>query len=464
MIDTTQKPFLSHSQLDMFTRCPEQYRRRYIEREKIPPGIAMLKGTGFHGAAKRNFRQKMQSHEDMPPNEIVDAAVAEFEGSARGGYMLTEEERSTGADKVVGQAKDQLVQLAYFYAAWQAPDYQPVLVEERVRIELAKNPYDLLGILDLADTRDIVADFKTTGRSKQASEADTSTQLTIYAAAFTALTHRRPQRVALDVIVQGKKGCSRQLLESDRAPADFSALANRLPIAVPTINKEVRALRAIMRKAQKWEYTQKVPDFDFLRELEKLPEYVPPEHFASLYGACDKARLPRGLPYPPADWWRALIVTIYLTGWRIEQTLALRRADIDLETGDVFSAAATNKGRRDVRLVLHLSVVEHLRRLPGFSERILPWPHRRATLWEEFGRIQVASGVAPDRKRRYGFHDLRRAFATLNADRITADALQRLMQHADYQTTQRYINMARQLRPAAENLYVPEILKRAGAS
>ena len=35
----------------------------------------------------------------------------------------------------------------------------------------------------------------------------------------------------------------------------------------------------------------------------------------------------------------------------------------------------------------------------------------------------------------------------MNADRVTGDALQALMQHKDYKTTQRYINMARQLEP-----------------
>ena len=59
----------------------------------------------------------------------------------------------------------------------------------------------------------------------------------------------------------------------------------------------------------------------------------------------------------------------------------------------------------------------------------------------------------------YGFHDLRRAFATMNADRLTPDALQALMRHKSYQTTQVYINLARQLDAAVENLHVPEVLQ-----
>jgi len=60
---------------------------------------------------------------------------------------------------------------------------------------------------------------------------------------------------------------------------------------------------------------------------------------------------------------------------------------------------------------------------------------------------------------RYGFHDLRRAFATMNASRLTADALQHLMQHKSYATTQKYINMAKHEDEAVACLHVPEVLQ-----
>jgi integrase len=78
-------------------------------------------------------------------------------------------------------------------------------------------------------------------------------------------------------------------------------------------------------------------------------------------------------------------------------------------------------------------------------------------LYAQFARIQEKAGVKPTGKDRYGFHDLRRGFATMNWDRLTQDQLQLLMQHRDYKTTQRYINMARQLKPAAQNVYIPDV-------
>jgi integrase len=116
-------------------------------------------------------------------------------------------------------------------------------------------------------------------------------------------------------------------------------------------------------------------------------------------------------------------------------------------------------------------VVDHLRKLAGFDSRVFPWNHNQRTLWSEFAKVQEAAGVRLDCHEQhthtrychvYGFHDLRRAFATMNADKLTADALQTLMRHKSYLTTQRYINMARQMDAAVTGLYVPDVL-RAGA-
>jgi integrase len=229
-------------------------------------------------------------------------------------------------------------------------------------------------------------------------------------------------------------------------------------VSPATINKELRHLKAVFGKAHEWGILPGLPKFHMEKAPKKLPVYVPPEHFAKLYAACETARLPARLPYPAADWWRGLLVTAYMTGWRIGALLALRREDLDLERGVALSRAEDNKGKRDVKAPLHPVIVEHLRRLPAFTDAVFPWRSERRRLYEQFEQIQEAAGVRPDGRRgRYGFHDLRRAFATLNADRLTAEQLQVLMQHKSYQTTLGYISMARQLNPALANLYVPEL-------
>jgi integrase len=247
--------------------------------------------------------------------------------------------------------------------------------------------------------------------------------------------------------------------------ADYVARRRQEPGGLPgslvspaTINAELAHLRAALRKARQWDYLTGVPEFEFLKVPQKLPTYVPPEEFAILYQACEHARIPRKLPYPTADWWRALLVMAYMTGWRIGQLLGIRRDDVDLESGSVITRWSDNKGKRDKFIILHPLVVEHLLKIPGFDQYLFPWSYSRRTIFDEFARIQRLGGIHLDGpKDHYGFHDLRRAFATMNADRMTPDALQALMQHKDYQTTQRYINMARQLKPTAHALFVPDL-------
>ncbi len=237
-------------------------------------------------------------------------------------------------------------------------------------------------------------------------------------------------------------------------------------VSVATINKELRHLKASLRKAHEWGYLPVVPKFHMVKEPKKLLLYVTPEHFAAIYQACDVATGPAGNNYLAADWWRGLLMFDYMTGWRIGEMLSLAWDDVSLDQGYAITRHDDNKGGRDERVPLHLTVVEHLRKIVDFGPLVFPWPKDRRSLYEEFARIQTAAGIdlpCPEKHEhtdachRYGFHDLRRAFATMNADRLTGDALQALMRHKSYATTQRYINIARQLDQSTAALYVPDV-------
>ncbi len=253
-------------------------------------------------------------------------------------------------------------------------------------------------------------------------------------------------------------------------------------ISPASINKELRHLKAVLRIAHDWGHLPQVPKVRMVKEPKKLPRYVTPEHFAAIYKACDVATRPASDSYTPADWWRALLVFLYMTGWRIKEPLALPWDDVSLDQGYAITRAKDNKGRRDDQVPLHPVAVEHLRRIIDYGPMVFSWPRDKRSLYADFARIQAAAGIQfpcsanhehrqpcpPDCQKkhkhaqgcppeRYGFHDLRRAFATMNADRLTGDALQALMRHKSYQTTQRYINIARQLNKAVDDLYVPDL-------
>ncbi|HEV8066220.1 MAG TPA: tyrosine-type recombinase/integrase [Planctomycetaceae bacterium] len=247
-------------------------------------------------------------------------------------------------------------------------------------------------------------------------------------------------------------------------------------VSAATVNRELRSFKAALNVALEWELIARVPRIRMLKEFEKLPTFIPPDHFAAIYAACDVAKRPKRIPnVAPADWWRGLLMFGYMTGWRIGQILALKWADVDLKAKTALSRAEDNKGKRDCRIPLHDVVVEHLKRMEGGrlasgpSPRVFGWDANRRALWTDFAKIQEAAKLADGTPlpkegkaaRWYGFHDLRRGFATLNAGEMDLFQLQALMQHKSLATTQLYVNMANRLAGAVKGLYVPDVARKA---
>jgi hypothetical protein len=233
------KRYISASQLQMFENCGEQYYRRYILKEKIPPGIALLKGSGVHGAAKANFRQKVESHQDLPNKDIVEIAVTEFERTfSNQGVLLTPEEETVGLKNVLGETKDSVSRLADLYAVEIAPAYQPVFVEESYRVVIDNSPYDLLAVMDWADDQDRVVDLKTGSKSKTQRDVDTSEQLTFYALVYMAKVKRLPKEVRLETLVDTKVP-KVQTLSSVRDNGDLMVLVARINTMIQGLAKGV---------------------------------------------------------------------------------------------------------------------------------------------------------------------------------------------------------------------------------
>lgn len=218
---------ISASKLAHFVLCGESFRRRYIENEKRPYSFAASRGTAVHKAVEENFKQKIESREDIPVRDFVDLAVTEYDERMRSGEIeRAGKERQVDRGVLTGRTRDAVADLATFHIRKQAPEYLPLVVEEWFEIQLPGRK--LRGRLDLGTRNYSVVDFKTRATSPHSDEAHRSIQLTTSAAGFRAITGSPAVSVALDVTVNRASDVKRVKLNSERTAADFEALAERL--------------------------------------------------------------------------------------------------------------------------------------------------------------------------------------------------------------------------------------------
>jgi len=210
---TVELDHISPTQLSMFFNCGEKYRRRYIEGEKIAPGIALIKGKSVHVGAEANHRHKLVEHEDLPIADMADITAESFEAGLDGEWRAED-----GDDP--GKSKDGAVGMIKLWGTHIAPTYQPELVEQGVKVALPGTDTVIKGVLDVADEAGIVRDLKTGARSKSQNDADTLLQLTFYSVGYRVLTDKWPSGLRLDSVTDKK--CT--TLETQRTEAQINAM------------------------------------------------------------------------------------------------------------------------------------------------------------------------------------------------------------------------------------------------
>lgn len=244
-METIEKPHVSASQLITFGKCGEAFRRRYVCGDKIPPTLAQTRGKSIHAAAEMEFRQKITSRTDLPASQVVDRAVAEFDGSVvLEDLMLTTEEQLRGKRVVVGEERDRVARLTEVFAERVAPSYQPEAVEVRQRIVIPKAPRDIVGVVDfignliVAPTERGITDYKTTTKASPQSRWDTDPGLSVYALIYRAKYGEPPKFLNVEELIDGATPRVKQSTTT-RARPDFEALVARLNAVLQALTQGV---------------------------------------------------------------------------------------------------------------------------------------------------------------------------------------------------------------------------------
>jgi hypothetical protein len=258
----------SHSKLVKLARCGEQFRRDEVDREYAPPTSSMVRGTVVHAVAADSHTRQLAgkaAHPDRPKSmvlreslpgedEAADLAATRFEYERKtNGIAIAEDDNDAPAPKVIGREKDSAVRMSRYFVTRVAPFVDPIAVEQKLVVEPKDSDIRVSGILDLVTVepplvpggpqRRGVRDYKTSQRSPNSNEADTSEQLSMYALLDSLATGSIADVFALDYVVEDPRQFSgppyRVSLESTRTDEDVRVIVEKLNVSIDAVKAGV---------------------------------------------------------------------------------------------------------------------------------------------------------------------------------------------------------------------------------
>lgn len=154
------------SMVNMFLRCPQQYKYRYVDNLVMPSSAMAKQGTSFHAGVDHNYGQKVESKKDLPLDEVLDAVATTFDKVFSEETQWGDEEKSEGIENVKGVLKDETILITEKYHKEKAPTIQPVASEVYFELPFENVDFSIAGTIDLIDDKDTVHDHKTTGKAQ----------------------------------------------------------------------------------------------------------------------------------------------------------------------------------------------------------------------------------------------------------------------------------------------------------
>jgi integrase len=187
-------------------------------------------------------------------------------------------------------------------------------------------------------------------------------------------------------------------------------------------NTYFRHFKAALNQAVAWDYLKANPctKVKTARVDELPPRCLTREEVIRLLSAEDDPRFHR--------LWRFLLAT----GARRSEALQIRAEDIKQDQKLITVRVTKKRKARDLTIT-----GEGLAILKEFQSqevgKLFPW--RPDTVTHHFHKTAVKAGVQAR------LHDLRHTYGTVMAKQVDPWVLQKLMGHADIQTTQRYVHV-----------------------
>lgn len=178
---------IHQSTINTAFRCGEQFRRRYVNGEILPPGIAAGRGTGVHKANEINLKQKIQTGMDMAVSDLKDVARDAYVEAFSNGVYLPKDQVSEKS-KLLNEGLNDALRCVEVYREKVAETIRPIAIEEPFEIDVGLD-LPLKGRMDYQEEPK-VGDLKTSIRTWPKGRAQKEAQPIFY-----SLVHEKTRGV-----------------------------------------------------------------------------------------------------------------------------------------------------------------------------------------------------------------------------------------------------------------------------
>jgi integrase len=165
----------------------------------------------------------------------------------------------------------------------------------------------------------------------------------------------------------------------------------RTKVSSSSVNKDLRAIRVILKKAHEWRYIPDVPKFTFMKVNEPEPRAIPISEFNAILaavatwdagidrrptgwrkGCVDDSVRVRKIRHkaPAAGWWLAFLSAAYYAGLRWGELLNLRWKDLRF-TATPNVRIWNEKASRWDHVPLSATLTERLQTWMGISTKVM---------------------------------------------------------------------------------------------
>lgn len=215
-------------------------------------------------------------------------------------------------------------------------------------------------------------------------------------------------------------------------------------VAVVTVNKDLRQIRAFLNWCRRQSYIAAVPNFKglFLIIDEADPKEVPDEDVKAVVHALTDRNLI--LTRRSREWWGVFIRTALFTGMRRSELLGLRWSEVDFKAGTLKVIRYTSKGRKDRLYESAHSLTDLLKewsesqpQCPKPTHLVLPFEKNPRGLYIDWDAILKHAGITEER--RFTPHDCRSTCVSeLLALGIALTTVRDWVGHSSVLVTERY--------------------------